>query len=190
MKFTSIIFVLVLIFSACAENKQVDAESCELMSNTEKHRIMTQSIDSLESIVYVDTFLTNKTAANQLLQQYSKFAETFPGDKVKSPEYLYKAGALSRGAGLPLKAIRCYDQFLKKYADNSKSPEVCFLIAFTYDADMNDINLAKEAYQEVITRYPDDHWAFQAEQRLETIDMTDEELVQFFMKKHQEESTL
>jgi len=186
MKYVIATVACVFVFSACTENEQVDARSCEVMSQTEKHLIMTKSIDSLETIVYKDTFGTNKEAANQLLQQYSKFAETFPGDKEKSPEFLYKAGALSRGAGLPLKAIRCYDQFLKKYPANDKSSEVSFLIAFTYDADMNEINLAKEAYQDVVMQYPGDHWALQATQRLKTIDMSDEELVQFFMKKDQE----
>jgi tetratricopeptide (TPR) repeat protein len=153
-------------------------------TQTELRRAMMAEIDSLETIVTADTFFTRKSASAELLAKYEKYASTFPGDQSKTPEYLYKAGALARGIGQPLQALRAYDLILRKYRDFERNPEVAFLIAFTYDADMNNPELARESYEEVVNRYPDDAWAVQARQRLETIGMTDEELIEFLMQQN------
>jgi hypothetical protein len=60
------------------------------------------------------------------------------------------------------------------------------LTAFTYDEDLNESELAKEAYEKVIEKYPGDLWAVQAEQRLATVGMTDEELLEFLKEKQKE----
>jgi hypothetical protein len=63
---------------------------------------------------------------------------------------------------------------------------VAFLQAFTYDEDLDQPDLAKECYQKVIELFPGDQWAIQAEQRLQTIGMSDEELLEFLKKKQAE----
>lgn len=178
----SLLLATVLIGCGGEQKEEIEAV---VKSNTEEHREMLVYIDSLEAIVYVDTFQVNDEATAALLQSYLKFSKKFVGDKEKSPEYLYKAAALSRAAGLPVKAIKLYDQVITDYPNYQRNPEIAFLIAFTYDDEIKEVEQAKEAYQAVIDKYPGDKWAEQAAERLKTIDMTDEELIDYFMKKNQ-----
>lgn len=157
-----------------------------LITDTEKHRRMQVEIDSLENIVYAENFEFEKGEVENLRNTYDEFARRFDGDKTLTPEYLYKSAALSRSLGEPTEAIKTYQHILTKFKGFERNPEVQFLIAFTYDEDIRQKTLAKEAYNEVIEKFPGDHWSIQAERRLETIDMSDEEMIRYFMEKQDE----
>lgn len=172
----------VLTLASCGNQDDAEVKDA-IISTTEARRQMMAKIDSLESIVYVDSFNYQAKSTSELLKTYNEFTEKFVGDKEKTPEYLYKAAALCRATRLPVKAIKYYDKILSDYPNFERNPEVAFLMAFTYDEDLNQKDRAKEAYQEVIEKFPGDKWAEQASARLKTIDMTDEELIQSFMKK-------
>lgn len=177
-----LLFLTGIILPSCGNQEDSEVQKA-VISATEARRQMISKIDSLEDIVYVDTFDYQAKATSELLRTYDEYTQKFIGDKEKTPEYLYKAAALCRATKLPVKALKYYDRILKDYPDFERNPEVAFLSAFTYDEDLNAKDRAKEAYQEVIEKFPDDKWAEQAQERLKTIDMTDEELIQSFMKK-------
>lgn len=152
-------------------------------SKAEQKQEMTMRIDSLEAVMEAENLMAEDGTMGALLKDYIQFTEQYPADMEKTPEYLYKAAAISRAVDLPVKAIKLYDKVLAKYPNWEKAPEVAFLQAFTYDEDLNESELAKEAYEKVIEKYPGDLWAVQAEQRLATISMSDEELLEFLKKK-------
>ncbi len=141
-------------------------------------------IDSLENVVYQEDYDMSAPATAMLIKDYNRYAELFIGDKEKAPEYLYKVAALSRAVKLPSKALKVYDKILTDYPGYERNPEVAFLMAFTYDEDLKEVELAREAYQEVIEKYPGDMWAKQAEERLKTLGMSDDELIKSFMEKN------
>lgn len=177
-----VIFSLVTVFLvSCSQEDQGVKD--KVKSNLELRAEMLSKIDSLEAVMAEQNLAPESPAMGELLRSYIKFSELFPGDQEKAPEYLYKAAALSRAVDLPVKAIKLYDQVLNRYPNWEKAPEVAFLIGFTYDEDLKEVDLAKTAYREVITDFPGDHWALQAEQRLETIDLSEEELLDFLKKK-------
>lgn len=155
-------------------------------SNAEQKLEMIARIDSLETVMEEKNLLPGDMMMGDLLKDYIKYTEKYPGDLDKTPEYLYKAAAISRAINLPVKAIKLYDKILSKYPNWKKAPEVAFLTAFTYDEDLNQPELAKEAYEKVIEKFPGDLWATQAEQRLATIEMSDEELLEFLKEKQKE----
>lgn len=177
--------VLCAVLTSCGDGVE-EKKSSGLITDTEKHRMMQAEIDSLEQIVYADDFEFDKEQVVALRNTYDEFASRFSGDETKSPEYLYKSAALSRAVGKPTEAIKTYQHILTKFKGFERNPEVQFLIAFTYDEDIRERSLAKESYREVIEKFPGDHWAIQAERRLETIDMTDEEMIRYFMDKQGE----
>lgn len=183
----TILGILILALGACSDGQEGVEE--KVKSNVERRLEIIADVDSMESAMQKDNLNPDSPTASELLKTYIKFSELYPGDKEKSPEYLYKAAALSRAVELPVKAIKLYDQILSRYPNWEKAPEVAFLVGFTYDEDLKSPDLAEEAYQEVIEDFPGDHWAVQAEQRLATIHMTDEELIEYFQKKTQENST-
>ena len=173
------------VFTAC--NTKTDSED-ETEIHAE-HNLHTRTawlaeIDSLEAIVYTDTFDVDNKATSELLRSYLSYAKVFVGDKEHTPKFLYKAAALSRAVGLPVKAIKLYERILTDYPTWEKAPETAFLLAYTYDDDLKEPQRAREAYEEVVEKYQGDHWALQAQERLKTVDMTDEELIREFNKRN------
>lgn len=159
-----------------------------LISDVEKHRQLIATIDSLEQIVYADDNLNpDPESVRYLRARYDEFARRFGGDTEKCGEYLYKSAAVSRGLGEPMQAIKTYEHLLRKHKGFMRAPEVAFLIAFTYDEDLNQKELARTAYEKVIEKYPGDHWSIEAERRLATLDMSDEELLEFLIRKRAEQ---
>jgi TolA-binding protein len=183
---TIYLLITLLIMAACQGGGSAEEETVEnaVKSNKEGHRILLAKIDSLEQIVYTDSFDVSKKSTSELMQAYLTFTEKYVGDRERAPKYLYKAAALSRAVNLPVKAIKLYDRILTDYPSYERAAEVAFLAAFTYDEDMQKPELAKEAYQEVIDKFPENKWAQQARDRLATIDLSDEELIDRFMKKN------
>ena len=176
------IFAGIFLFSCqSAADEQVQKD---LLSNTEDQRRLTVIIDSLEKVVYDENFDLDEGSSANLMRAYNEYTTKFVADKNRTPEFLYKSAAISRAVGLPIKAIKLYDKILVDYPNFEKNPEVAFLLAFTYDEDMKQPERAKEAYQEVIERFPGDLWAEQASVRLENIDKSDEELIKSFMEKN------
>lgn len=168
---------------ACQNSKNEVVEDA-LKTNAEEHAMLIHRIDSLENVVFTETFDLNEAAASELLRDYNMFTAKFPADDALCPEYLYKAAAIARGVDLPVRALKYYQQILSEYPGFIKNSESAFLLAFTYDEDLGEPKLAKEAYQYVIDTYPGDMWAEQSSERLKTIDMSDEDLIQFFMEKN------
>jgi len=44
------------------------------------------------------------------------------------------------------RAVKCYEEIVKRYPSDSRAAEAQFLIGFVYANDIGDIPLAKEAY--------------------------------------------
>lgn len=177
------LLALVLLLSACGSNDKNDSSKGAVPTKVESKKSLAK-IDSLEAIVYVDTFDFKTTAVSELQDAYARYIEMFPGDKGNTPKFLYKQAALYRASGKPVEAIKAYDHILTAYPGYELNPEVAFLLAFTYDDAINDLDQAKVAYQYVIDEYPGDKWAEQADARLKTIDMSDQELIDSFLKKN------
>lgn len=181
---------IMALFWSCGENLQTESGTNKTVvrSNVDGARILAETIDSLENVVFVSDAAIDEHDARELLKAYEKYASRYGGDAVKGPEYLYKAAAVNRGLNNPLEAILIYDRILTKYPDYERNPEVAFLTGFTYEADLREPERAKEAYAHVIELYPDDKWAIEAKSRLQTIDMTDEELIKSFKEKNKSNS--
>jgi tetratricopeptide (TPR) repeat protein len=173
-----------LVMVSCASEETGSEERAK--TNAEQRLELSMRIDSLETIMEEKNLLPGDELMGELLKDYIEYTDKFPGDKDKTPEYLYKAAAISRAVNLPVKAIKLYDRILAKYPRWEKAPEVAFLTAFTYDEDLSEPELAKESYEKVIEKYPGDLWALQAEQRLATVAMSDEELLEFLKQKQLE----
>lgn len=164
-------------------NTEDESVRRDLLSNVQDSKRLMVKIDSLEKIVYDENANMDSVPTAQLMSAYNEYTQKFVGDKKKTPEYLYKSAAISRAVNLPVKAIKIYDKILSDYPGFERNPEVAFLMAFTYDEDLKQKDQAKEAYLEVIEKFPGDKWAEQASARLENIDLSDEDLVKSFMEK-------
>lgn len=175
----TLLLAALLLLMACSENSTKEAEIAQ-----EKNEFVLR-IDSLENVLFGSEANVDKEVAAQLLQSYIQFTDTYPTDD-RAPDFLYKGAGIARGVGVHSRALKMYKKILADYPEFPKKAETQFLIAFTLDNDLKEIEKAKEAYAEVMKQYPDHEFASQAEERLKTIDLSDEELIELFMKRNQE----
>ena len=181
MNYSGYLFVaLALFFTACGGGTSSEEEQVK----KEKDALVTR-IDSLENVLFSQEENVDKQVAAQLLQSYIKFTDTYPADE-HSADFLYKGAGIARGVGVHSRALKMYRRILEEYPEYPKQAETQFLIAFTFDNDLKEIDRAKEEYNKVIETYPEHEFADQAKERLKTIDMSDEELIEMFMKKNQQ----
>jgi len=174
LKFLAVLALAVL--AACSGTKN-DAD-------TERAALVV-TIDSLEQAFFGNEMSVDKELAAQLLQSYIKFTDTYPMDE-HTPDYLYKGAGLARGVRLYSRSLQMYNRILADYPDFKKTVETYFLVAFTYDNDIKDVEAARAAYNVVIEKFPEHEFAEQARERLKTIDLTDEELIELFMQRNAE----
>lgn len=169
-----------LLLAACGDS----VSEKELEVKHEKDALAMQ-IDSLETILFGQESRIDREAAAQLLQSYIQFTDTYPADD-RSADYLYKGAGIARGVGVHSRALKMYERILSDYPEYKKQAETQFLIAFTFDNDLNEKDLAREAYNKVIEKFPEHEFAAQSRERLKTLDLSDEELIELFTKKTNE----
>lgn len=122
-----------------------------------------------------------KEAALSLVEKTQHYAALFPEDE-KTPELLYKAADIARGAKEYGKAVQLWGQLWRKYNDAPKAPMALFLQGFTFDSELRDANMAKKYYRTFLKKYPNDSLATQVQQLLKVVEMTPEDLVKEFEK--------
>ena len=147
-----------------------------------KKEKLQSEIKKNESQLFNDsTKMLDAQVANQTLEGYEKFVNTFPDDTA-SPGYLYKAADLAQGMKKSREAIRIYKEFIAKYPQHSKVAASYFLMAFVYDNDLHQKDSAKIFYKEFLEKFPTHQLAPSAKASLDQIEMglTDEELVRMF----------
>lgn len=121
----------------------------------------------------------NDAIAKQLIALYIGYADANPSDTL-SPEYLFRAGELSVGVEEYDKGIGLFDKIYKGYPDYNKRVEALFMVAFTYDEHLKRKGQAADIYDKLIQKHPDHHFAEVSKQVLETLSMSEEELLKKF----------
>ena len=115
----------------------------------------------------------------------TRFVDEYSNDP-KAPEYLFISARAANGLRKYEKSLKIMNTIKQRYQDYNKLPEVYFLYAFTLDEDLKRKEEAKDAYMELINKFPDDHLSKQAVLLMDQLYLSDEELIQKW--KEQEEA--
>lgn len=129
----------------------------------------------------------NPEKALATAQAYDKFAATYPQNP-QTPELLFKSGEIYRTIRNFDKAIEVYQQIVDKFGTSTRAGSSLFLIAFTYENDLQKIDKAKEYYTQFINKFPNHEFTDDAKYSLENIGKSPEELVKEFEKKNANKS--
>lgn len=114
-----------------------------------------------------------------------QLADKYPNDTLAALP-LYRAAEVVRAMNDPKKAAAIYERIHNDYNSFSKAPESLFMLAFTYDEDLNNFDLAKVTYEKFMKLYPDNVFAKSTPMLLENLGKTDEEILQQLEAKQQE----
>jgi tetratricopeptide (TPR) repeat protein len=181
-----LILGVIALFTACSggENKTVETEPV-----TEK--VATKDELQLE-ITKMEQELTNKMRtkfddelAKRVVTFYRDYAQNNPKDSI-TPEYLFKAGEVSIGLKEYDQAAGFFERIYNNYPDYNKRVESLYLVGFVYDEHANNYGKAKEYYEKVVANHPDHGFADDAKASIETLGLSDEEIIKKFEAKQKE----
>ncbi|MEL7161156.1 MAG: tetratricopeptide repeat protein, partial [Bacteroidota bacterium] len=78
-----------------------------------------------------------------------------------------------------------YERVHKDFPNFSKAGESLFMLAFTYDEDLDDIDKARATYERFIAEYPNHGFADDAQMLIGNLGKTDEEVLRELESRNQ-----
>lgn len=137
-------------------------------------------IRAMEDSLFAGTTFDRK-GAQALLDVYLAFEKANPSDTL-APEYAFRAAGLKKALGDPQGSVALYDRIISNYPHWRRLPDTYYLKAFTIDNDLHQKGEAKAAYEQVIARFPEHRFAVDAQQMIDNLQYTDEELIERFKR--------
>jgi tetratricopeptide (TPR) repeat protein len=154
------------------ENKTADVEDNMADAGIEKQEIFALE-DSLAKIGDAPRSIKMN---QQLLTLSIRFADNYPNDE-HSPGFLFMAARSANGLRQYKKSIKLLNRVIENYDDYDRLVEIYFLKAFTYDEDLDEKAKAKKAYNDLISRFPEDPLATESQILIDNLYLSDEDLI-------------
>ncbi len=129
----------------------------------------------------------DKEAADSLLVLYSAFIKDFPADSM-TKKYIFKAGSLNMNSGNGKAAIEMFDLYRSSYPNDPRSAICLFFTAYIYENMMKNLDKAQELYILFIEKYPHNDFADDAQNALNNLGKTPEQMVKEFEQRKQADS--
>ncbi|MBC6996501.1 tetratricopeptide repeat protein [Neolewinella lacunae] len=127
----------------------------------------------------------NMAASEQYVGLAEALAGKYPGDTLAALP-LYRAAEVVRAMGNSERTAQIYARVHQEYPNFSKAPEALFMLAFTYDEELRDLDRAKATYQLFLERYPNNDFADDATMLIENLGKSDEEVLRELEAKSKE----
>lgn len=133
-------------------------------------------MNDFEQLADSETGMLNQEASADFVAAARALSDQFPNDTLVALP-LYRSAEISRSLGKPQETIDTYQKILERYPTFHKAAEAQFMLAFSYDEDLKDIEKARQAYTEFIKQHPDHTFADDAQMLLSNLGKTDEEIL-------------
>lgn len=125
--------------------------------------------------------------ARNLVKFYTQYADNNPKDSI-SAEYLFKAGEVCIGLKDYKMAIANFQRIYDNFPSYNKRVESLYLVGFVHDEYLDQYAQAQDFYQKLIDDHPDHSFADDAQASIETLGLSDEEIIQRFEEKNKAKS--
>lgn len=182
---------LLLLLMACG-NTTTDTPFSEASSlleeGAEAQRVAEALMQDFSSISDAETGELNIEASQQYVSLAKELANRYPSDTAAALP-LYRSAEVVRAMNDPERAAAIYQQVHRDYLTFSKAPEALFMLAFTYDEDLEQLDAARQTYTEFLEKYPNHGFADDSQMLLENLGKSDEEILQELEAKIQETET-
>lgn len=129
------------------------------------------------------TGLLDEKASRDFVSVATKLANKFPEDTLAALPF-YRAAEVVRALNEPKRAAAIYEQIHTNYPNWSKAPESLFMLAFTYDEDLGNLEAAKATYQKFLKMYPTNVFAEATPMLIENLGKSDEEILRQLEEKN------
>ena len=139
-------------------------------------RIGGMLMQQFESVSDPSTGLLDETASRNFVAVATKLADKYPDDTLAALP-LYRAAEVVRALNDPKRAAKLYEQIHTNYPEWSKAAESLFMLAFTYDEDLGNLEAAKATYEKFLAMYPDNVFAEATPMLIANLGKSDEEIL-------------
>jgi tetratricopeptide (TPR) repeat protein len=119
--------------------------------------------------------------ADAYMQQAEAFAAV-AGPVDLSARLLYKAAEIARALQAYPRAIANYQWIVQQFPGTDWGAKASFMMAFTYDEDLKQLELARKAYEAFLAAYPNDPFAGDAAMLLDNLGKSDAEIMEKFQQ--------
>jgi len=166
----TVLLGLMMSLYACQGNTENSASE-EIQDPTTKAR---EEIKALEAVLFeenseeLDTSLAEKT-----ILAYKNYVRMFPRDE-HAPEYLFKAGDLTRGLGDLWGATKLFNMVSTNYPDNPLAPQALFFQGLCFQ-DLGQTEYARYSFEDIINKYPQHELVSDATAMLQMLEVGEEE---------------
>lgn len=176
--------IAIVTLSACSEN--TGTSDTNLPDPVDETQVLLDSIAKLETVMKsVQKIGQKQQEAFALISCYKQFADRNPKHE-RAPEMLFLGADVATGLKQYTQAVVFYKDIYEHYKDYEKRPVALFLIAFTYDDKLKDLDQAAQFYQRCIDEYPGTRVAQDAAAAMDLLGLTDEEIIKRFEAKNAE----
>ncbi len=170
-------FVAIILFMAlfACKNKKTELRNQEL-----------NELNNLKEQFYQDLYAGHIDAkkAPLLAEKYEAFLSNWPKDSL-CPRLLIELGSIYLNfMGDPNRAIQTFQRVENDYKKSDKLLESYFAIAEVYHDYLKEYDNAADYYKKIISEFPDDPLAKQAQILLDNLGKSPEELLNEIMKKN------
>lgn len=120
----------------------------------------------------------DSTAFDRAQTLYGDFLKKYPAHDL-APAALKQLAVIAQQQSRMEEAIALYEKLLAQYPQSAEGDEAQFMIAFICEEYLRDYGRARQAYEQVIQRYPQSELAASARRLLPHVGRAPEEWVDF-----------
>ena len=142
-------------------------------------------MDNFQAVSDPKTGALNVQASQDFVAMATKLADKFPKDTLAALP-LYRAAEVVRALNDPKLTASIYQKVYNNYPTFSKAPEALFMLGFTFDEDLGDLEKAETTYNDFLQKYPTHSFADDTQMLLENLGKSDEEILKELEKKSQQ----
>ncbi len=154
---------------------------------TDQKETLLDEIAQFEKVLLQEGDATKeKETAMAMVEKCEQYASAFPNDSA-TPNLLFKAADVARGAKDYGKAVQLWGQLWRTYPGHPQAPMALFLQGFTFDSDLQDVKMASKYYTEFLGKYPEDSLAAQVKQLLQVVETSPSDLIKQFEKNSKQD---
>jgi tetratricopeptide (TPR) repeat protein len=167
-KYVFILVVTIMALVSCKNAKKPMSEQNQ----------MKQEIADKEKELF-STDETDPKLADEMIKKYVDYVAKYPEDAI-SPEYLFKAADIAMNFERPHDAIAYLSKIERDYEGFDKYATCLFLKGYVYDYYIGDVEKAKEYYNLLIKKFPNNARVKDAEAALKYLEIDDDDLIELF----------
>ncbi len=155
------------------------SKNIDLMSDMELY-LFSEELE--KNLIDEESLELSRGLSVKLLETAQKHIEKFPDSEYRR-ELIRKGSRAAQGLGQDFEAVRLIEVAISENKTDPTIIDEMNLRAFLFDK-MDNKKKAEEAYEEIIAKFPDHESVKMHKERLKTLHLTEEELIQLFEEKN------